>query len=89
MGIRNWATRELSKNKNAPAVLLSRVNYDIAKSVVTAEKSDPTAERESLDTHLEDAIVKIKECEARMSTIHATDFVAVEKTVETSYSIRG
>lgn len=89
MGIRNWATRELSKNKNIPCALLSRVNYDIAKSVVTAEKSDPTMERESLDTHLEDAIVKIKECEARMSTVHATDFVEFEKSVETNYSIRG
>jgi hypothetical protein len=28
-------------------------------------------------------------CEARMVTVHSTDFVAFEKTVETNYSIRG
>ena len=89
MAGKNWATRELSKNKNAPAVALSYGDYDIAKSVVSAEKADPMAGREPLDTHIEDAIVKIKECEARMSTVHATDFVAFEKTVEASYSIRG
>jgi hypothetical protein len=100
MTIKDWATRELGKTKNAPAALLSRANYDIAKSVVSAEKVSIQAAEEkrrglepvgelSLDAHIESAIVKIKECEARMSMVHATDFVAFEKTVETSYSIRG
>lgn len=100
MGGKNWATRELHKNKNIPCNLLSRAIYDQAKSVATASKvseEEALAKRLELDpvgvpelhVHVENAITKVCDCEARMEAFHATDFVAFEKTVEASYSIRG
>lgn len=100
MGGKNWATRELHKNKNIPCNLLSRAVYDQAKSVVTASKESKelAVEKrmsmeplgvEELEPHIESAVSKISECEARMEAFHATDFVAFEKTVPTNYSIRG
>jgi len=90
----------LALNKNQPAALLSRAEYDVAKSVAVTEKISEEAaiaKRKELDpvgveelpVKVENQISKVKACETRMETFHATDFVAVEKTVETNYSIRG
>lgn len=57
MAMKNWATRELTKNKNLP----------VSFSTDTEKKA---------------------ECETRLKSIHATDFVAFGETVETKYSIR-
>ena len=86
MARKNWAKRELHKNKNLPCNLLSRTVYDQAKSSAAKVGKVGT---EKLEPHIESAISKIQECKARMESFHMTDLVAFEKTIPTGYSIRG